>query len=71
MVTNRGWIPWSTPTFCGYFSWLQEGRILHPTVAMSTDFHPRHPIESSAASQVLISFKTFPVFQFWVLACPF
>lgn len=29
------------------------------------------PIESSAASQVLISFKTFPVFQFWVLACPF
>ena len=43
MVTNGGWIPWSTPTFCGHFSRLQEGLILHPTGALSTDLHLRHP----------------------------
>lgn len=43
MATNGGWIPQSTPTFCGYFSRLQEGLILHPTVALSIDLHPKHP----------------------------
>lgn len=43
MATNGGWIHGAPPDFLWILQPAQEELILHPTVALSIDLHPKHP----------------------------